>query len=105
MPTSDPCVVHPSNPKSHGQSQEVETATDLNHINSSKRTSESSTHIETAYEPMQQQPSRQSDNPSTIEIIDFTTEISPQNEFGLPTGGKNNLRDNPNPNYSEKYRY
>ena len=29
--TSDPSVVYPSNPKSHGQSQDVETTTDLSH--------------------------------------------------------------------------
>ena len=41
---------------------------------------EPSTDTETAYEPMQQPPSRQSDNPSTLEINDPTTEIIPQDE-------------------------
>ena len=65
-PTSDPSVVHPSNPKSLGQSQNVQIATDLDHNDSSTQTSESSTDTETAYEPVQQPPLRQSDNPSTL---------------------------------------
>ena len=36
--------------------------------------------METAYEPMQQPPSSQCDNPSTIKINDPTTEIVPPNE-------------------------
>ena len=37
---------------------------------------------------MQQSQSKQSDNPSTIEINDPTTEISPQNEPSHSRGGK-----------------
>ena len=46
--TSDPSVVHLSNPKSHGQSQDIETTTDLAHNDSSEKTSEPSTDTETA---------------------------------------------------------
>ena len=41
--TSDPTVLHPSNPKSHGQSQDIETTGDLTHNDNSKQTSELST--------------------------------------------------------------
>ena len=104
-PTSDPSAVHPSNPKLYGQSQHVETYTDLHHNDNSKQTPESSRDIETGYEPMVQPPSRQSDNPSTLEINDPTTGIIPQNEPSHSRGGKYNLSPNPNPNYSEIYRY
>ena len=87
-PTSDPSVVHPSNFKSQGQSQDLETATDLHYSDSSKQTSKSSTEIETAYEAMQQLPLRQSDNPPTVEIIDPTTEFIPQNEPNQSRGDK-----------------
>ena len=36
--TSDPSVVHPSNPKLHGQNQDVETATHLRHNDGSEQT-------------------------------------------------------------------
>ena len=97
-PTCDPSIPHPSNSKSKGQNQDIETAIDLGHKDSSKKISEPSTDIETACEPMQQPPSRQSDNPSTIEINDPTTQIFPQNECSHSRGGKYNLRPNPNPN-------
>ena len=103
--TSDPSVVLPSHPKSHGQSHDIETATDLCHSDSSKQTSGTSTDIETAYDSMQQSPSRQSDNPSTTEINNATTEIFPQNEPSHSRGGKYNLCRNPKPNYSEIYRH
>ena len=77
-PTFHPSVEHPSNPKSYGQSQDLETATDPSHNDSSTPTLESSTDNETAYEPMQQPPSGQSDNPSTLEINDPLTERIPQ---------------------------
>ena len=54
---------------------------------------------------MQQQPSKQSDNPSTIEINDPVTETIPPNEPSQSRGGKYNLRPNANPNDSEIYRY
>ena len=54
-------VVHLSNPKSYGQSQDFETATDLRYIESSKQTSESDMDAVTAYEPIQHPSSRQCD--------------------------------------------
>ena len=56
FPTSDPSLVHPSITKYHGQSQEVETTRKLHYIDSSTRAPESSTDLETAYQPMQQPP-------------------------------------------------
>ena len=103
--SSDPTVLHPSNPKSNGQSQDIETTTNLTHNDKSKRISEPNTDTETASEPMPQPPSRQSHNPSMIEINDPTTESIPQTEPSHSRGGKYNLRPNPNPNYSEIYRY
>ena len=87
-PISDPSIVHPSSPQLQGQSQDVETATDLRHNDSSKQTSVSSTNKETANEPTQKPPSRQNDNHSTIEINDPTTEVIPQNELSHSRGGK-----------------
>ena len=58
--------------------------------------------LEITYEPMQQSPSRQSDNYSTLEINDPATQIIPQHEPSHSRGGKYNLRPNTNPNNSEK---
>ena len=102
--TSDPSVVHPPNPKSNGQSQDLETTTDLAHNDSSEQTSDPSTDTETAYELMTQPPSRKSDNPTTLEINDPTTEIIPQIEASHSRGSKYNLCLNLLPNYSELYR-
>ena len=104
-PTSDPTVLQPSNVKSHCQSQDIETTTDLHYKESSNQTSEPNTDTEIACEPMPQPPSKQNDNPSTPEINDPTTENIPQNEPSHFRGGQYNLRPNPNPNYSEIYRY
>ena len=104
-PTSDPFVVHPSNLKPNGQSQDIETTTDLAQDDSSEQTSEPSTDSKTACELMPQPPSRQSDNPPTLEINDPTTEMIPQDKPSHHRGGKCNLRPNPNPKYSEIYRY
>ena len=54
---------------------------------------------------MTQPPLGQSDTPSTFEINDPTTEDVPQPELSHSRGGTYNLRHNPNPNYSEIYRY
>ena len=48
-PTSDPSIVLPSNPISQGQSQVVETTTDLRHNDSSTRGSQSNADIESTY--------------------------------------------------------
>ena len=95
-PTSHPPVLHPSNPKLHGQSRDIETTTDLAHNDSSAQTSESRMDNKTANEPMLQPPSRQSDNHSTPEINDPTTKTIPQTEPSHSRGGKYNLRPNPN---------
>ena len=104
-PNFDPSVIQPSNPRSKGHSQGIETTRDLAHKDSSEQTSEPSTDTETACEPMPQPPSRQSDNRLTIEINDPTTESIPQDEPSHSRRGKYNLRPNPNRNYSEIYRY
>ena len=57
-PTSDPTVLQLSKPESNGQSQDIETTTDLAHNESSKQISEPSADTETAYGPMQQSPSK-----------------------------------------------
>ena len=98
-PTSDPSLLHPSNLKLHGQNQDLETTTALHYKDTSKQTSESCTDTETASEPMQQPPPRQSDNPSTIEINEPKTKVRPQSELSHSNDGENNLRPNPNPNY------
>ena len=104
-PISDPPVPQNSTPKSNGQSQDIETTIDLTHNDNSKRTSEPSTDTETTCEPLTQSPLGQSDTPSTFQINDPTTEDIPQTEPSHSRGGKYNLRPNPNPNYSELYRY
>ena len=60
---------------------------------------------ETACEPTPQPPLRQRDIPSTFEINNPTTEKIPQNEPSHSRGGRYNLRPNPIPLYSEKYKY
>ena len=87
---SDPSVVHPSNPKSHGQNPVLEIAKDLSHNDSSRATSESNTDIEIAYDSTQHPSSRQSVNPSTLEIIEPTNEIIPQNKLS-PSRGVNTI--------------
>ena len=103
--SSDPNVLHPSNPQSNGQSKDIETTTALTQNDNSKRTSKPNTDTETACEPMTQPPLGQSDTPSTFEINDPTTGNIPQTEPSHSRGGKQNLRPDPNPNYSEIYRY
>ena len=87
-PIADPFVVHSSNLESHVQNQDVEMATDIGYNEVSEQLSASSTETETAYEPIQQPPSRQSDDPSTIEINDPANEKFPQNESSRSRGGK-----------------
>ena len=104
-PTFDPPTLQSLTPKPNGQSQHIETTINLTHNYISKRTSEPSADTETAREPMTQPPLGQSDTPLTFEINDPTTEDIPQTEPNHFRGGKYNLRPNPNPNYSEIYRY
>ena len=104
-PISDPPVPHSLTPKSNGQSQDIETTISPAHNDNSKRSSEPSTDTETTFEPMTQPPLGHSDTPSTFEINDPTTEDIPQTQPSHSRGGTYNLRPNPNPNYSEIYRY
>ena len=104
-PSSDPLVPQNLTPKSNGQSQDIETTIDLTHNGSSKRTSEPSTDTETTCKLMTQPPLVQSDTPSTFQINDPATEDIPRTEPSQSRGGTYNLRPNPNPNYSEIYRY
>ena len=83
----EPPVVHPSNPKSHHQSQDVETATDLRYRDSSKQTDESNADIETALEPVQNQQSRQKYRPSTIDINNPTSKEILLDELGPSRAG------------------
>ena len=104
-PIFDPPVPHNLTPKSNGQCQDIETTIDLAHKDNSKRTPEPNTNTETTCEPMTQPPLGHSDTPSTFEINDPSTEDIPQPEPSHSRGGTYNLRPNPNPNYSEIYRY
>ena len=79
-PISDQPVLQNSTPKSNGQCHDIETTTDLTHIDSSKQTSHPSMDAETTCEPMPQPPLRPTDTPSTLEINDPITENIPQNE-------------------------
>ena len=87
-PTFDLPTVHPPNPKSNGQNQDIETTTDLTHNDNSKRISEPRTDTETACEPIPQPPSRQSETPPTLEINDPTTKKIPKTEASHTRGGK-----------------
>ena len=82
----------------NGQSQDIETTTDLTHNDKSKRTPEPNTDTEITNEAMPQPPIKQSDAPTAPDINDPTTENIPQNEPSHPRGGRYNLRPNPNPN-------
>ena len=104
-PIFDPPALHPSDPKLNGQSQDIDTTNDLTHNDNSKQTPEPSADTGTACEPMPQSPSRYNDTPSTLEINDPSTENTPQNVLGHSRGGNYNSSPNPNPNYSEIYRY
>ena len=89
-PTFDPPAVHPPDPKLNGQSQDIETTTDLAQNDSSKQLSEPNANTETACEPIRQSPSRYSDTPSTLQINDPTTGNIQQTEPSHSRGGKYN---------------
>ena len=48
---------------------------------------------------------QRSDTFSKLDSNNPTAENIPKKESNYSRGGKYNLRPNPNPNYSEKYRY
>ena len=104
-PISNPSVPQLSKSKLNGQSQDIETTTDLAQNDNSEQTFEPSTDTETECEPIPQSTSKQVDAPPTLEINDPTNENIPQNAPSHSRGGNYNLRPNPNPNYSEIYRY
>ena len=104
-PISDPFVSQSSKPESNGQNQGTKTTTDLTHNDHGEKIFQPSTDTETTREPMPQPPSRQSDNSSTLEINDPIIENILQTEPSLSRGGNDIIRPNPNPNYSELYRY
>ena len=92
-------------PKSKGQSQHIETSTDLIQNFNAKHISESSTDAEITCKPVTKPPSMQSDTSSTPDSNNPTAENIPKKESDYSRGGKYNLRPNPNPSYSEMYRY
>ena len=65
-PTFNPSVLQFSKSQSNGQTQYIETTTDLAQNDSSKQISESNKDIGTACESMTQPSSRQSDTYSTL---------------------------------------
>ena len=104
-PISDPSVPRTPTPTSNGQNQDIETSTDLTQNDNTKHVSESSTDNEITCKPVTQPPSMQSDTSSTLDSNNSTAENIPKKESDYARGGKYNLRPNPNPNYSEIYRY
>ena len=104
-PIYDPSVPRTLTPTSNGQNQDIETSTDLTQNDNAKHVSESSTDAEITCKPVTQPPSIQSDTFSTLDISNPTAEKIPKKESNSSRGGKYNLRPNPNPNYSEIYRY
>ena len=104
-PTSDPTVPPTSLPKSNGKNQDIETTIDLTQNDNAKHIYESSTYAEITCKPVTQPPLTKSDTSSTLDSKNATAENLPENESNNSRGGKYNLRPNPNPNYSEIYRY
>ena len=92
-------------PKSNGQSQDIETTNDLTQDDNTKHIYESSTDAEITCKPVTQPPLTLSDTSSTLDSNTPTAENIPKKESNQTRGGKYNLRPNPNPNYSQIYRY
>ena len=103
--TSDPTVPPTSLPKSNGQNQDIESTTDLTQNANAKHIYESSTDAEITCKPVTQPPLTESDTSSTHDSKNPTAENLPKKESNNSRGGKYNLHPNPNPNYSEIYRY
>ena len=101
-PISDPSVPQTPKPQLNGQSQDIETTTDLTQNDNAKHIYESITDAEITCTPVTQPPSTQSDTSSTLDSNNSTAENIPEKECNYSRGGKYNLR--PNPNYSEIYR-
>ena len=92
-------------PKSNGQSQDIETTTDLTQNDNAKHISESITDAEITCKLVTQPPLTQSDTSSKLDINKPTAENILKKESNYSRGGKYNLRPSPYPNYSEIYRY
>ena len=104
-PISDPSVPRTLMPKSNGQTQDIETTTDLTQNDNAIHMYESTTDAEITCKPVTQPPLTESDTSSTLDSNTPTAEKIPKIESNYSRGGKYNLRPNPNPNYSELYRY
>ena len=92
-------------PNSNGQSQDIETTTDLTQNDNTKHIYESSTDAEITFKPVTQPPLTESDTSTTLDSNNPTAENIPKKESNYSRGGKYNLHPNPNPNYSDIYRY
>ena len=104
-PISDPSVPRTLKPKSNGESQDIETTTDPTQNDKAKHLYESITDAEITFKPVTQPPLTQKDTASTLDGNNPTAENIPEKESNYPRGGKYHLLPNPNPNYSEIYRY
>ena len=104
-PISDPPVPRTLTPTSNGQSQDIETTIHLTQNDNTKHIYDSSTDAEITCKPVTQPPLTKSDNSPTLDDNIPTAENIPKKESNSSRGGKYNLRPNPNPNYSEIYRY
>ena len=104
-PISDPSVPQTLQPKLNGQNQDIETGTDQTQNDNAKHECESSTDAEITSKPVTQPPITEGDTSSMRDINNPTDENIPKKEYNSSRGGKYNLRPNPNPNYSEIYRY
>ena len=104
-PIFGPSVPQTLIPKSNGQSQDIEITIDLIQNDNANYIYESSTDAEITCKPVIQPPLMESDTSSTLDSNNPTAESIPKKESNYSRGGKENLRPNPNPNYSEIYRY
>ena len=104
-PISDPTASQTPQPKLNDRSKDIETTTDLTQNDNAKHIYESITDAGITCKPVTQPPLKQSDTSSTLDSNNTTAENTPKKESNHSRAGKYNLRPNPNPNYSEKYRY
>ena len=104
-PIPNPSLPQTPKPKLNGQSEDIETTTNLTQNDNAKHIYESITDAEITYKPVTQPPSTQSDTSSTLDSNNPTAEKIPKKESKYSRGGNYNSRLNPNPNYSEIYRY
>ena len=96
-PITNPSVPQTPKPKLNGQSQDIETTTDLTQNDNAKHIYESITDAEITCKPVTQPPSTQSDTSSTLDSNNPTAENTLKKESNYSRGGKYNLRPNPKP--------